>query len=272
MKRLRRVGPLGRVGKAVARLWPIPVIIVCWEVATRLAGNVYFPPPSQIAVQMQELWFSGPPGELFLTEEVSTHIWPSLGRLLRAWFQASLIGVLLGVALGRSRRLADYIDPLVQFGRAVPPPTLLPLFLVLFAVGPQMQIATIMFGIIWPVLLNSIEGARHIDRLHLETAAVFKISPWQRLVRIILPEAAPKIFAGLRVSLSLALILMVISEMVGGTEGIGFSLVFAGNGFEFPAMWAWLLLLGILGLILNSILIGTERRVLSWHHRERQST
>ncbi|MEV5408419.1 ABC transporter permease subunit [Thermopolyspora sp. NPDC052614] len=260
------------MGRSLAPLWPIPVIVVCWEVATRLAVNQYFPPPSQIAIQVYELWFSGPPSHLFLTEDVSTHIWPSLGRLLRAWFLACLVGVVIGVALGRSRRLADYIDPLIQFGRAIPPPTLLPLFLALFKVGPQMQIATIIFGIIWPVLLNSIEGARHIDLLHLETAAVFKISPWRRLVRIILPEAAPKIFAGLRVSLSLALILMVISEMIGGTEGIGFSLVYAGNDFDFPGMWAWLLLLGILGLIFNSILIGTERRVLSWHHRERQST
>jgi ABC-type nitrate/sulfonate/bicarbonate transport system permease component len=261
-----------RAGARLARLWIIPVAVLLWEAVTRLAQGAYFPPPSAIAAEMYTLWLSGPASRLFLTDTVSEHVWPSLGRLLRAWVEAGLIGVVLGVALGRSARLADYVDPLVQFGRAIPPPTLLPLFLALFSIGPEMQIATIIFGIVWPVLLNSIEGARYVDRLHLETATVFRLSRAQRLLRIILPEAAPKIFAGLRLSLSLALILMVISEMVGSTDGIGYSLVLALRESELPTMWAWILMLGILGLILNAILIGAERRILAWHHRERQAT
>jgi ABC-type nitrate/sulfonate/bicarbonate transport system permease component len=262
---------VARAGRALARLWLVPVAVALWEVVTRQAGDVYFPPPSAIAVRMYELWFSAPASELFLTETVHENVWASLWRLLRAWLLASLVGIVLGVALGRSRRLADYVDPLVQFGRAIPPPTLLPLFLALFAIGPQMQMATIVFGIVWPVLLNSIEGARYVDRLHLETATVFRFSRIQRLRWILLPEAAPKIFAGLRVSLSLALILMVISELVGSTDGIGFSLLAAQREFDTVAMWAWIIMLGVLGLVFNATLLATERRVLGWHHHQRQS-
>jgi len=264
----RALGPVGRVS---ARLAPIVVALLLWEAVTRAVGHVYFPPPSTIAVRMYELWLSGPASRLFLTDVVHDNVWASLGRLLYAWALASVIGIVVGVAIGRSRRLADYVEPLVQFGRAIPPPTLLPLFLALFAIGPQMQMATIIFGIIWPILLNSIEGARYVDRLHLETATVFRLSRFQRLRYILLPEAAPKIFAGLRVSLSLALILMVISELVGSTDGIGFSLLAAQREFDTVAMWAWIIMLGVLGLVLNATLLATERRVLGWHHRERQT-
>jgi ABC-type nitrate/sulfonate/bicarbonate transport system, permease component len=264
----RAIRPVGRV---LARLWPIAIAVVIWEAVTRAVADVYFPPPSAIVVRMYELWLSAPASELFLTDVVHDNVWASLSRLLRAWVLAGVIGVVVGVALGRSRRLADYVEPLVQFGRAIPPPTLLPLFLVLFAIGPQMQMATIIFGVIWPILLNSIEGARYVDRLHLETATVFRLSRTQRLLWILLPEAAPKIFAGLRVSLSLALILMVISELVGSTDGIGFSLLAAQRDFDTVGMWAWIIMLGLLGLVLNAALLATERRVLSWHHRERQA-
>lgn len=260
----------GRVGRGLARLWLVPIVVLAWEIVTRVVGDVYFPPPSAIVVRMHELWLSAPASEFFLTETVHENVWASLGRLLRAWLLASVIGIVLGVALGRSSRLADYVDPLVQFGRAIPPPTLLPLFLALFAIGPQMQMATIIFGIVWPVLLNAIEGSRYVDRLHLETATVFRLGRAERLLRIILPEAAPKIFAGLRVSLSLALILMVLSELVGSTDGIGFSLLAAQRDFDTVAMWAWIIMLGVLGLLLNATLLAIERRALGWHHRERQ--
>src|SRR5262245_35176894 len=160
------VGRVG-LGRGLARLWIVPVVLVAWEIGTRWAEQAYFPPPSKIIMRMHTLWLSGPPSELFLSEKVHEDVWPSLARLLGAWLAASLAGIVVGVALGRSALLADYIDPLLQFGRSIPPPTLLPVFLAMFAIGPKMQIATIIFGIIWPVLLNSIEGARTIDRLHL---------------------------------------------------------------------------------------------------------
>jgi ABC-type nitrate/sulfonate/bicarbonate transport system permease component len=136
--------------------------------------------------------------------------------------------------------------------------------------GTQVQVATIVFGIVWPILLNSIDGARNLDHLKLETATVFGVPAHLRLTRIILPAAAPKIFAGLRLSVSLALILMVISELKGSTEGIGYLLNLASNNADMPAIWAGVLLLGVLGFTFNTLFLMVERRVLAWHRAARR--
>ncbi|MEU0570031.1 ABC transporter permease subunit [Nonomuraea sp. NPDC005983] len=252
----------------VKRFWLIPVVLVAWELVTKSAANPYFPPPTQIASHMYELWFSGP---YILTDEAVGNWVPSLVRVIGSWSAAVVIGVTLGVAIGRIGQLADYIDPLVEFGRAVPPPAMLPVFLVLFTMGTQVQVATIIFGIIWPILLNSIDGARSVDRLQIETATVFGVSASLRFFRIILPAASPKIFAGLRLSVSLALILMVVSELKASTEGIGYLLSLASDNVDFPAIWGGVVVLGVLGYVLNSLFLMAERRMLRWHRGARRT-
>lgn len=259
-----------RLLSGVLRLWLIPVLLVLWELVTRQLEDPFFPPPTTIALRMRELWFSGPPAQLWLNDTALGSFPQSLGRLLAGWLVAGVVGVALGIALGRSPLLFRLLDPIIQFGRALPPPALLPLFLALFSTGVQMQIVTITFGIVWPVLFNAADGARSVDPLHLETAAVFGLSPAQRLLRIILPSATPKVFAGLRLSLSLALILMVIAEFFS-TGGIGFQLRDAQRSFDLPGMWGAIVVLGTLGFALNWIFLALERRTLSWHHTAKRT-
>ncbi|WP_219512098.1 ABC transporter permease [Nonomuraea ceibae] len=256
----------------IARLgwyWMLPVAALTWEFAARAAQAVYFPPPSVIVPRLRELWFSGPAGRLFLTDEAVADLLPSLARLFGGWALAALAGVVLGVALGRSRTLSALVEPLLHFGRSVPPSALLPVFLLLFEIGTPMQVASIVYGVVWPVLINSMDGSRYVDRQYVETGLVFRMGPGARLLRIILPAAAPKIFAGLRLSVSLALIMMVISELYGSTEGIGHRLLEAQSQFDIPAMWAGIVLLGLLGVLLNAGFLAVERLVLRWHHGAR---
>ncbi|WP_113699366.1 ABC transporter permease [Nonomuraea lactucae] len=250
------------------RLWLIPVVLAGWEWLARAWANPFLPPPTRIASWMREQWFSGP---LLLTEQAVDNFVPSLVRVVGSWSAAVVIGITLGVAIGRIGRLADYVDPLVEFGRAVPPPAMLPVFLVLFTMGTQVQVATIVFGIIWPILLNSIDGARGVDSMQIETATVFGVPAHLRLFRIILPAASPKIFAGLRLSVSLALILMVISELKGSTDGIGYLLSVASNNADMPGIWAGVVVLGVLGFALNSLFLMIERRMLGWHRGARRT-
>nr|WP_067825772.1 ABC transporter permease subunit [Actinomadura kijaniata] len=172
----------------------------------------------------------------------------------------------LGLAAGRSERLSDHLAPLVHFFRAIPPPALVPVFIVLFEIGTRMQLATIVFGVVWPVQLNSLDGARHVDPLQLETARAFRLPRTTRVTRIILPAAAPKIFAGLRLSLSTALILMVVSELVGSVNGIGYLRMPAQSTTDVPGVWTGIVLLDALGPALNTAFLTVERRALAWHH------
>ncbi|GAA4058612.1 ABC transporter permease [Nonomuraea soli] len=266
-----RRGRVGRFGTGLLWYWLIPVTAVVWEVSTRQLEAVYFPPPSVIVVRLHEMWFSGPLSQAFLTDEALDDLVPSLTRLFVGWAAAAAAGVVVGLMLGRSARLAALVEPLLHFGRSVPPSTLLPVFLLLFKIGTPMQVASIVYGVIWPVLINSMDGARYVDRQYIETGTVFRVSTTQRILRIILPAAAPKIFAGLRLSVSLALIMMVVSELVGSSEGIGHRLLEAQSEFDIPAMWAGIVLLGVLGIVLNSAFIAVERVVLSWHHQSRKA-
>ncbi|WP_157522372.1 ABC transporter permease [Herbidospora cretacea] len=255
----------------VLRLWIVPVTLIVWELVTRATVSPFFPPPTRIVEQFHAMWLSGPASQLLLTDRALETFGPSLGRLLLAWVIAGVLGVALGVALGRIRGVADYADPVLQFLRALPPPLLVPIFFALFEIGTATQLAVIVFGVIWPVLVNTTDGVRAVDKGFLETARVFQFSRYDILRRVILPAAMPKIFAGLRLSLSLALILMVVSELVGSNSGIGYSLLYAQQSYDYAGVWAHIVLLGVLGLLFNALFLVAEGRVLSWHAHARRT-
>jgi ABC-type nitrate/sulfonate/bicarbonate transport system permease component len=261
---------LGLLTAILHRWLVLAVGVAAWEIGTRAAKSAFFPPPSTIVARMYHLWFSGPASRLLLTSDAMHNVVPSLLRMAVGLSISVVAGIALGIALGRSQRAFAYLDPLFQFARVIPPPTLVPVFIVLFKIGTQMQVASIIFSAIWPILLNTADGARSVDSLQMATARVFRLSAADRLFKIVLPSTMPKIFAGLRLSLSLSLILMVFSELLPGTaDGIGFELTDAQSRSDLPTMWAVIVLLGVLGYLLNVALLGVERRVLAWHRGAR---
>ena len=241
------------------------VLILLWQWYTVRAEDPYFPPPTEIVGKMHELWFSGPPWHLWLTQDAIDNVLPSIGRLLGGWAIASVIGVLLGMAIGRSPVVRDFVNPLVSFLRAVPAPLLLPVFMIIFKFGLAMKLATIAFGVIWPVMLNTADGAASVDKTQVDTARSFRIPRAQWLFGVVLPASLPKILSGLRIGLGLALVLMVVSELVGATDGLGYELLNAQESFENAALWAGIVLIGILGNVLNGLLMLAERYALAWH-------
>ncbi|MFI1364821.1 ABC transporter permease [Streptomyces griseochromogenes] len=244
--------------------WSVLLVAVAgWEAAARAHGSVYFPPPLRIARHAHDLWFSGPLDHLFLTGAAVDTILPSLGRMAAGFTLAAVAGTALGITVGRSRRAYALCNPVLQFARAVPPPALVPVFVVVFDFGTPMQVASIAFSAVWPVLVNSAEGARATDPLRLEVAAVLRLTGPERLWFLVLPSALPRIFAGLRLSLSLSLILMVFSELLpGSADGIGFTLTDAQTRSDLLTVWSALMLLGVLGHLLNTGLLAVERRLI----------
>jgi ABC-type nitrate/sulfonate/bicarbonate transport system permease component len=238
------------------------LLLVLWGLLSANSDTYYFPPLTDILQTFMDTW---------VFERVRSDVVPSLTRLALGYGIACLVAVAAGLALGLSRPLRRATDPIVQFLRAIPPPALLPFGILVLGVGNGMKVFIIAFVCLWPVLLNTIDGVAGVDPTLRETARVYDIGPVDRVLRVTLPAAAPQIFAGMRTALSLALILMVISEMVASTNGIGYFVLQAQRSFAIPEMWSGILLLGILGYVLNAVFLLVERRVLRWHRGARAS-
>ena len=246
---MRRVAPVLEV------LVPL-LLLGLWAIWSAGTDTFYYPPLTEILEKFGETW---------LFERVGSDVVPSLLRLMAGYFLAVAVAVLIGIPLGLNDTARRAAAPIVEFLRAIPPPALLPLAIVVIGVGNSMKVLLIGFVCLWPVLLNTIDGIRGIDPTLNETVRVYGVRGLTRLRLVTLPAAAPQIFAGMRTSLSLALIMMVISEMVASTNGIGFFVLQSQRSFAIPEMWSGILLLGILGYVLNLIFILVERRVLAWH-------
>jgi ABC-type nitrate/sulfonate/bicarbonate transport system permease component len=231
-----------------------------WAALSAGSDTYYFPPLTDILETFADTW---------VFERVGSDVVPSLARLGAGYGIACLVGVGAGLALGLSPTLRRAADPIVQFLRAIPPPALLPFGILVMGVGASMKIFIIAFVCVWPILLNTVDGVAGVDPTLRETSRVYGIGGRDRILRVVLPSAGPQIFAGMRTSLSLALILMVISEMVASSNGIGYFVLQSQRSFAIPEMWSGILLLGILGYTLNAVFMLIERRVLRWHRGAR---
>ena len=124
----------------------------------------------------------------------------------------------------------------------------------------------ICFGAMWPILINTADGARLVPTERLDTAKIFGLTPFETLMRVILPSATPMIAAGMRTGLSIAFIMIVVSEMIGSTDGLGYYILQAQRTFAIPEMYGGILLLAILGYLLNTGFVWAEHKVLAWHY------
>jgi ABC-type nitrate/sulfonate/bicarbonate transport system permease component len=243
---------------AIAAEITVPLaILAAWQVWTVHANDPFFPRLSTILVQFREMW---------LFSQFELHVVPSLTRIGAGFAIAVVLGILLGVPLGLSRWGRLLAMPHVEWWRAMPPPALLPISVALLhSIGNRQKISFIAFFCLFPILLNTIDGVRGIDPTFIETARSYGVRRLERIGRIVLPAALPQIFAGMRTSLSLAVIMMVLTEYFSSTSGVGYVLLISKNTFQLAPMWAAIVLIGVLGYVLNLLLILLERRVLSWH-------
>ncbi|SFL42553.1 ABC transporter permease [Geodermatophilus ruber] len=250
---------LRRIGFAVG----LPVVLFAlWWVTSASSTDFYFPPLSRIVDSLVEEWF-GP--------RLADDVLPSLLRLAAGFFIAAVVGITLGVLIGTYKRLRDLLEPVLEFFRAIPPPVVVPILMLIFGIEDTMKIVVIAFGCMWPILLNTAEGVRAVDSVLSDTARTYRIDGVARLRNLILPAASPQIFAGLRQGLSVAIILMVISELFAASDGLGFAIVQAQRSFAIPEMWAGMLMLGLLGFLLSLLFRIVESRWLAWYHGLRRA-
>jgi ABC-type nitrate/sulfonate/bicarbonate transport system permease component len=247
-----------RFGENLAYALGLPILLlVIWGIWASASPAALFPSPLIIFEAFVDTWV----GPAFVTD-----VLPSLGRLALGIVLSVLVGIVAGTLIGLIRWLRELLEPMLEFFRAIPPPVLIPIVAVLLGPTDTMKVAVIVAGSIWPVLLNTIDGVRATDSVMTETARSFALTPAERIRFLVLPAASPRIMAGTRQSLSIALILMVISEMFYSSSGLGYRIVYFQRNYLIAEMWGGILLLGLIGVLLAAIFGFVERRVLRWYH------
>jgi ABC-type nitrate/sulfonate/bicarbonate transport system permease component len=246
-----------RAAKISAEIAVPLAILAAWQLWTVRSARDEFPRLSTILVEFKDLW---------LFSQFNEHVVPSLTRIALGFGIAVVVGVAVGVPIGLSRVARLWTMPHIEYWRAMPPPALLPISVILLhSIGNVQKVSFIAFFCVFPILLNTIDGVRGIDPTLVDTARSYGIGGWERVRRIVLPAALPQIVAGMRNSLSLAVIMMVLAEYFSSTSGVGYVLLISKNTFEMAPMWAAILLIGVLGYVLNVLFLLVERRFLAWH-------
>lgn len=241
---------------SVLEMFALPIILIfLWWAISMNVSSLYFPPLNDIIGNLVD-WLS----EGGLTEDVV----PSVVNLLAGYALAVVCGVGAGLLIGRIRVLETALNPLITFARSIPPAAILPFFILAMGATDWMRITVIAVGSVWPTLLSTIDGVRGIDPAVEDVTRIYKTSPMRRIIKVLLPAASPLILAGMKTSLAFSIILVVVSEMMASTQGIGHYIFSSQQYFDLPGLWAGTIVMGILGYLLSEIFFAVERRILAW--------
>jgi len=211
-----------------------------------LVKRSLMPAPSDIGLV---LW------DLFADGEVAGPLIETLARLGIGFAIGAMLAIVMGLAMGYWPRLYALFAPLVELLRPIPKAALVPPLVLFLGVDNAMKITSVALAVFFPVLINTVQGARGVDPVLINTARTL----------VILPASAPFICAGIRLSIALGLILAVISEMIAGTGGIGFLIIDMQRAFRIRQMYAWIVILAVVGYLLNVLLVVAEQRILFWY-------
>lgn len=203
-------------------------------------------------------------GEAF----VSSAFWVGIGRTLTAaligWAIASIIGVVAGLLIGSLRFADRSTSILIDFGRSFPVLALMPVVIMLLGSNTTMEIVVVATSCLWPVLVQTIYGARRQEAAVSDTVAVFKIPPMLRFRRVLLPSALPFIATGVRISASIAILVAVGVEVISQAPGIGRQITLMQQAQRWDLAFAYLFFSGLVGWAIATLLQQAENRMLIW--------
>lgn len=248
----------------VLRAWPgvafIALVLTGLESAVHngLVKRTLLPAPTEIG---RALW------GLLVDGEIVVPLSETLVRLACGFAIGAAFGIAAGVALGYRRHLYELFEPLIEFLRPIPKAALVPPLVLFLGVGDAMKITSIALAVTFPILINTLQGARGVDPVLLQTARTLGATPLTIMRKVVLPSALPFIFSGMRLSLALGLIVAVMSEMVAGTDGLGFLIIDMQRAFRVRQMYAWIVILAVVGYLLNVLLVYVEARLVFWNYR-----
>ncbi len=240
-----------------ARWYPVPLVLAIWEVLSRTGAVSKRLMPSLVEIAAA-VWAALENGDLLFHASIS------LGRAAMGYALAIAAGILLGVAMARSRLFDALFEPLFSFGYPVPKIALYPVFIFAFGLGSLSKVMLIFLECLYPITVNAFYGMRGVDRVHVWAAQNMGANPRQIFWRVLLPGAAPSIFAGLRVALPISLIVVIITEMIGESRGLGYYISYASASFEYATAFAGVAAVAIIGFTLDRLLVWLRNRLIFW--------
>jgi len=241
----------------VRRIIPLIIFFSGWEaiVMFGIFPTYLLSPPTVALATLFQLSLSG---------ELIKHIFYSLFRAFSGLSLAALIAIPLGIAMGWSRLADDLCSPLVELFRPLPVVALIPVAILWLGIGDASKISLICFACFFPILLNTISGVRGVDITLVKAARSMGATEVQILKGVMFPGALPTILTGLRISLAVSLIIVIVMEMIGAAHGIGYFIWSAKLTFRTNEMYAGILAIGIIGFTLNEMMVRIERKLLVW--------
>jgi sulfonate transport system permease protein len=231
--------------------------VALWQLIANLrwVSPVFLPGPDRAWSALLR-GFSG--GDLM--EKLNGTLW----HMALGWLLASLAGIIVGALIGSSRPMRAYLAPTLEFLRPLPVSAIIPVAIALFGLTQSMALFVIAFGAIWPTLLATVHGFAAVEPRLYEVARVLHLSRLAVIFKIALPSASPDILSGMRLSLTVALILSVVCEMLAGLDGLGHWVLLSARSFRSADLFAGVILLGAIGYATALMMSAVERRLLVW--------
>ena len=241
--------------------WVSIVSILCllaiWELICQsgVVSSLFLPAPTAIISALLQMIADG---------EIGVSLAASLYRILAGFFIGSLVGLAVGLVTGTSALMDKIGTPIVNAIYPIPKIALLPLFILWLGIGELSKVTIIALGVFFPVAMNTYSGVKNVDTLLLKVAASFNASWWMTMKSVVLPNALPMIFAGLRLAAGTSLLLLVAAEMIAAQVGIGALILHYGDLMITDRLMAGVIVLSLLGLVFNLILQVLERKAIPW--------
>jgi NitT/TauT family transport system permease protein len=237
------------------------VLVLLWSASIRVfrIPAYQIPAPGDVLIALIQ---EGP--------DLLSQAWPTFSATLYGFFLSAVIGIPVAMLIAGSRTVESYVYPLLVFSQSIPKVAVAPLFVVWFGFGLLPKVLCAFLLGFFPVVVSAVQGFKSVDPELLDLARAMEASRLQSFRIISLPYAMPAIFAGLKVSVTLAVVGTVVGEFVGANTGLGYVLQRSIGNFELPTMFAALLLLALLGMILFWLLEVVERLAIPWHASQRE--
>ena len=246
--------------RAIVLLGPCLLLAVWAGISSfGLVKAIFLPSPVAVFREICALFASG---------QVWVDFMPTVLRWLAGVLLGILFGIPVGILLGYSKKSYEATEVLLDFFRSIPVMTLFPLFLVMFGLGDKSKVAVATWASFLFVVINTIYGVRHVRVGRRMLGTVLRISRYQAFVKILLPSALPEIVVGIRNAVSMALVVVVASEMILGTKhGLGRRIIDASMVYETETMFAYILIAGVLGYLANKTFVLLDHKFIHWAER-----